>query len=225
MNILLIGATGQIGYALALILAKNDHHLRVLVRDKKKLPFPSNVDVLASQQFTVEAYKRALENVDSAIYAVGLPEQFTLCNDSFERVNYGLLTKFLKALEQSTVKRLVYISTYEVFSGVNNTIRESHSIADASQMTPYIQAMIKAYRLVTNYAAEHDLALTTIHPAAIYGGINTGDGITAYIEKLLKRQRLRMPIIINGLRIQVTIPPTGIAHIERRKDFLPGEIR
>ena len=177
MQILLIVATGQIGYALALILAKSENQLRVLVRNKKKLPFPNDVEVLASQQFTAEAYKRAFENVDLAIYGVGLPEQFTLSNDSFERVNYGLLTKFFRSLEQSMVKRLISISTYEVFSGVNNTIRESHSIAAASQMTPYFQAMIKAYRIVTEYAAEHDLALTTIHPAAVYGGMNTGNGI------------------------------------------------
>lgn len=198
MEILLLGATGQIGYSLALMLAKHEHHLRVLVRNRQKLPFPNNVELRESQQFTVEAYKRALEDVELAIYAIGLPEQFTLTKEIFERVNCGLLAKFLEAVEHSTVKHLVYLSTYEVFSSVNNTIRESYPIADASKMTPYFQAMTKAYQMVDAYAADHDLTLTTIHPAAVYGGINTGDGLTSYIEKLLKRQRLRIPMIIGG---------------------------
>ncbi len=86
MQILLIGATGQIGYALALILAKSDHHLRVLVRNKEKLPFPDDVEVFESQQFTVDAYKHALEDVELAIYSVGLPEQFTLSKEIFELI-------------------------------------------------------------------------------------------------------------------------------------------
>ena len=37
--------------------------------------------------------------------------------------------------------------------------------------------------------------LTTIHPAAVYGGHNTGGGITDYMENLASRNWPRLPFI------------------------------
>lgn len=46
--------------------------------------------------------------------------------------------------------------------------------------------MIKAYRLVT------------IHPAAVYGGLNTGDGVTNYLDNLLNKRFWRVPFVFKG---------------------------
>lgn len=42
------------------------------------------------------------------------------------------------------------------------------------------------------------LQLTTIHPAAVYGGRNTGDGITNYLENLVRWNLLKMPANVAG---------------------------
>jgi len=75
------------------------------------------------------------------------------------------------------VRRLTYVSTYEVFEVIDNGIDETHPIADESEMTPYFQSMVRAYRIAVDFARAHDIQLTTIHPAAVYGGVNTGGGI------------------------------------------------
>ena len=67
--------------------------------------------------------------MDCVVYGVGLPEQFALDTGVFDRVNRGILTKFLSALEASTLRRLVYISTFEVFAPRDGVIRESHPVA------------------------------------------------------------------------------------------------
>ncbi len=169
-----------------------------MVRNKRKLAFPENVSVLESKAFTSDAFNHVLRDVECAIYAVGLPEQFSFDDQVFQRVNYGLFKIFLDALRQSAVRRLVYISTYEVFQPVAGVIRETHAIADQYGMTPYFQAMIQAYQLAIEFAEKMNLTLTTIHPAAVYGCLNTNDGFTNYIENLLNWRFWRIPVIIDG---------------------------
>jgi len=93
------------------------------------------------------------------------------------------------------VRRLTYISTYEVFEVADNLIDETHPIADESEMTPYFQSMVRAYRMAVDFARANNVTLTTIHPAAVYGGRNTGGGITDYMENLASRNWHRLPFI------------------------------
>jgi nucleoside-diphosphate-sugar epimerase len=106
-----------------------------------------------------------------------------------------MLRTFLAALQSSAVTRLTYISTYEVFEVVDGVIDETHPIADESHMTPYFQSMVRAYRIAADFARTSPIKVTTIHPAAVYGGINTGGGITDYIENLASRNWPRVPFI------------------------------
>jgi dihydroflavonol-4-reductase len=184
MKILLLGATGQIGYALTKVLAQTEHNVSVLVRSASGLLFPASVRVIEQQDFTSAALRAAMQDVDHVIFALGLPEQFLFDNSVFEKVNYELLATSLEAMRHSAVSRLTYISTYEVFGVINGTIRETHPVADDSRMTPYSRSKVRAYKLAVDFARQNGMQLTTIHPAAVFGGLNTGDGITGYMEKL-----------------------------------------
>jgi nucleoside-diphosphate-sugar epimerase len=195
MKILLLGATGQVGHALAAALSKAEHQVTALVRSAAAQKFPATVTVIEQSDFTLEGFKSALSNVNYVIYGIGLPEQFLFDNSVFEKVNCDLLRMFLSALQSSDVRRLTYISTYEVFEAIDNVIDETHPIADERKMTPYFQSMIRAYRTVVNFSRTNDIALTTIHPAAVYGGRNTGGGITDYVENLATRNWHRLPFI------------------------------
>ena len=198
MRILLIGATGQIGYSLAKALAQTTHHITVLVRDRTKRPFPETVRVFESCSLHLQAFRQALSGIDHVIYSVGLPEQYMPDTNVFERVNLDLLKTFLAEMANSGASALTYISTYEVFQAINGVIRESHPIASEIGFSPYFQSMIRAYRLVTDFAARHDIHLVTIHPAAVYGGLNTGEGFTNYIENLLHKRFWRVPFVFDG---------------------------
>ena len=197
MKVLLVGATGQIGCALTAALAASGHALTVLVRGARQ-GFPAGVRVLQAERFTPEVFADALQGMDIAIYGVGLPEQFAFDTGVFDRVNLDIFRAFLAALEKTPVRRLVYISTYEVFQAVEGQIRETHALTGLAGMSPYFQAMIKAYALAQAEAQRLGLRLTTIHPAAVYGGRNTGDGITNYLENLVRWNLLKMPANVAG---------------------------
>ena len=200
MQVLLIGATGQIGTALLHALTEASFDVRVLVRDKSRLSCSQEIDVLSQRPFSREVFGRALEGIDHVIYGVGRPEQFLFDPSGFRRVNYGLLRRFLPVLAQSSCERLTYISTYEVFEEREGKVRVSHPVAeDTRGMTPYFAAMAEAYRTALEFSKTHrSTRVTTIHPAAVYGGRNTGQGITDYIENLIRGQFWRVPFIIEG---------------------------
>lgn len=195
MRILLLGATGQIGRALTAALSQTEHQVSMVVRNASGQDFPKTITVMEHSEFTPDVFASALRDMDHVIYGVGLPEQFLFDNDVFEQVNCGMLRTFLSELRRSSVKQLTYISTYEVFETINGLIDETHPIADESTMTPYFQSMVRAYRIVVDFAQTSPIRVTTIHPAAVYGGINTGGGITDYIENLATRNWPRVPFI------------------------------
>lgn len=198
MRILLIGATGQIGYALTHALARSGHAVTILVRDTHGLPFPAGVRIHTAPVFTAEAFRRALAGADHVIYGVGLPEQFVFDPTVFERVNVGLLQTFLITLRETGPRSLTYISTFKVFAARDGLIRETHPLADDTTMTPYFRAMLRAYRLATGVANEAGITLTTIHPAAVYGGRDTGRGLTHYLDNLRRWRVWQVPAIVPG---------------------------
>ena len=195
MRILLLGATGQVGHALAWTLSEARHQLTIMVRKAAGQQLPEGATIIEQDEFTAESFRSALRGMDHVIYGIGLPEQFLFDDSVFEKVNCGMLRTFLGALQDSEVRRLTYISTYEVFEEIGGAIDETHPIADESQMTPYFQSMIRAYRIAVDFARTNDISLTTIHPAAVYGGRNTGGGITDYMENLVSRNWHRLPFI------------------------------
>ena len=195
MKILLLGATGQVGHALAGALSDAGHQLTALVRSAAAQKLPATVTMIEQREFTLDSFKSALRDMDNVIYGIGLPEQFLFDNSVFEKVNLDMLRIFLSALQGSGVRRLTYISTYEVFEAIDGDIDETHPIAEESKMTPYFQSMIRAYRAVANFSQTSDISVTTIHPAAVYGGQNTGGGITDYMENLATRNWHRLPFI------------------------------
>lgn len=197
-SILLVGATGQIGHALAQRLVREGAQLTVLVRRATPQRFAPSVRVIEAPVFTDAVFRDALQGQSMVVYGVGLPEQYTLDDQVFERVNVGVLRSFLQAFEASPVRRLVYISTYEVFAARDGLVRESHPLAEEAGLSAYFAAMLRAYRLVLARSAEAGIDLTTIHPAALYGGLNTSEGFTAAIESLLNHRLWRMPVVLPG---------------------------
>jgi dihydroflavonol-4-reductase len=198
MKILLIGATAQIGYSLVPALTAAGHALTVLTRTHSRLAFAAPVRQLRESEFTPAVFEQALQGVDVAVYCVGLPEQFTFDARVFEQVNLGLFKTFTQALQASRVRRLLYISTYEVFTAQRGQIRETHAQSNPSTQSPYFSAMTRAYQHALAFAQNAGVALTTIHPAAVYGGLNTGDGFTNVLENLIHWRLWKLPVVLPG---------------------------
>ena len=121
MRILLIGATGQIGYSLAKALSQTTHHITVLVRDRTKCLLPETVRVLESRALDPQAFRRAMSDIDHVIYSVGLPEQYMPDTSVFERINLGLFRVFLAEMAHSGPPNLTYIVGVGIWAYPNKT--------------------------------------------------------------------------------------------------------
>jgi dihydroflavonol-4-reductase len=198
VKILIIGATGQLGHALTQRLVESGHDITLLIRRSLKTAFAQPLRTIVEPVFDEQAFEKALQGIECVVYGVGLPEQFAFDRKIFERVNLGLLQSFLRAMARTTIRRLVYVSTYEVFGAVDGQIRETHAISGLEGLSPYFRAMTMAYREVNAFATQTKTKLTTIHPAAIYGGLNTGDGFTNVIENLINRRFWKLPVVLPG---------------------------
>lgn len=215
MHVLVVGATGQIGAALLAALADSRHGLpegvRVTALVRRRPPaIPSGegegrgtspVAFIEAPTFTEDHFARALEGTTHVVYGVGLPEQFSYDPALFDRVNLGLLPPFLRALGRHAggtgAPRLTYISTYEVFESRGGVIREDHPVTrPEDHASAYFGAMTRAYRLVLDETARMGLPLTSIHPAAVYGGLDTGYGVTHFLLNLLRRRYAELPCIV-----------------------------
>ena len=197
MHILILGATGQIGYELSRVLSK-EHTITIMIRgNRKNLAFPDAATLIESASYDEEAMREALEHSDLVVYALGTPAQWLPDRNDFHVNNFLLLKRFLDVLIGTGVRTMVYISTYELFKSIDGYIRESHPLTDAP-LHPYYESMLKSYVLMKEYEKRYDLQVITMHPSAVYGGLNTGYGFTNYLCNLKDRRHRQVPFLVGG---------------------------
>jgi len=170
----------------------------VLTRRTNSLTFSANVTVRPYDEFSAEPCRQTLHDADHVIYSIGIPAQFVFDEKLFERTNCELLWAFLQEFKRAGGKNLTYISTYEVFEEIDGIIRESHPIAQESSMTPYFRSMTRAYRECSNSREGMISRSRRFTQQQFYGGLNTGYGLTNYIENLRNRRFWAAPLIIDG---------------------------
>jgi len=193
---LVLGATGQIGHALATAFSAYGP-VRILARNRPPEPFPSGIATEIRPVLDEAAFAAALQGCRTAVYALGSPNQWASDPAWFERNNVGLLNTFLRALERSTVRDLIYISTFEIFRPQEGIVREANGLTDAA-LPPSFAAMRKAYDAVKEAEKRLGLRVVTLHPAAVFGGLDTANGFTSYLLSLARRMIWKSPAVVPG---------------------------
>ncbi|MBL8992374.1 MAG: NAD-dependent epimerase/dehydratase family protein, partial [Spirochaetia bacterium] len=182
-----------IGYPTSLALQEAGYSLRLLVRNKNPV-FPETAEIAEKKTFSQEVFSEALEGMDAAFYSLGLPEQWLADPGKFKTTNFDLLKIFLDSWVKSGVRKLIFVSTYEVFAPIVEKIREDHPLF-LHHASTYFKVMTLAYLMVKEFTQKHGLKLITIHPAAVYGGPNTGRGATDFLLNAKNRNILKLPAL------------------------------
>ncbi|RKH94569.1 SDR family NAD(P)-dependent oxidoreductase [Corallococcus sp. AB038B] len=89
MNVLVTGATGLIGNAIAHRLVKQGASVRALVRDPARAAklLPSSVQLVPGDVTSPGTLPAALHDVEFVFHAAGMPEQWHRDDSIFDRVN------------------------------------------------------------------------------------------------------------------------------------------
>lgn len=117
-TVLVTGATGTVGNAVAAQLAAAGAEVRALVRDVERARplLPDGVTPILGDVTDSASITAAVAGCERVFHAAGLPEQWCLDAEDFRRVNVGGTANVVEACLAHGVARLVYTSTIDVFA-------------------------------------------------------------------------------------------------------------
>jgi len=196
VTVLIIGATGQVGNAIARRLAGDEADVRALVRSPERARvLPEGVRAVSGDVTDAASLRAALDGCDTVYHAAGIPEQWRKDPGEFARVNVDGTRNVVEAALAANVERFVYTSTDDVLVGAPGAEFDESVVNPNPGVTPYQRSKQEADRIVTA-ALERGLPAVFLHPAGVYGPAPfLVKGLNDVLMQLAKR---KVPALLPG---------------------------
>jgi dihydroflavonol-4-reductase len=169
MQVLVTGATGKIGHAIASALLDRGDQVRALVRDPKSAAsvLPAGVEPLLGDATDPSSLAIAVEGCELVFNSMGMPEQWVRDEAIFDQVNAVGSAEMAKAAERAGVRRFIHTSTHDVFHADTGDRFDETMLADYPKGTAYERSKQHAEELVL---AERDgMEVVILNPSGVYG--------------------------------------------------------
>jgi nucleoside-diphosphate-sugar epimerase len=169
MRVLVTGATGKVGYAIASALLERGDHVRVLVRDPKRAAslLPAGLEPVTGDATDPDSLEAAVDGVELVFNSMGMPEQWVRDEEIFDRVNAQGSGHLAAAAKRAGVRRFIHTSTHDVFHAETGGSFDETMLADYPKGTAYERSKQHAETLVL---AERDgMEVVVLNPSGVYG--------------------------------------------------------
>jgi dihydroflavonol-4-reductase len=169
MKVLVTGATGKIGHAIASALIDRGDQVRALVRDPTRAAgvLPAAVEPRRGDATDAESLSAAVEDCELVFNAMGMPEQWVKDEGIFDRVNAQGSGALAAAAKRAGARRFIHTSTHDVFHADSGEPFDETTLADYPKGTAYERSKQHAEQLVL---AERDgMEVVILNPAGVYG--------------------------------------------------------
>ncbi|MDZ7662819.1 SDR family oxidoreductase [Thiohalophilus sp.] len=172
-SILLTGATGFIGKALAgKILEQNSHSLVAVVRNNNRVDFPSSVKLAHVADIALKSdWSSALSGMDIVIH---LAARAHVINDNgnnslseLRRVNIDGTLNLARQAAAAGVKRFVFLSSIGVNG--NSNIKPFTEADSPGPVEPYAQSKLEAEEALQQLSTKTGMEIVIIRPPLVYG--------------------------------------------------------
>jgi nucleoside-diphosphate-sugar epimerase len=169
MRVLVTGATGKVGHAIASALLERGEQVRAVVRDPKRAAalLPASVEPIQGDATDPKSLVAAVEGCELVFNAMGMPEQWVKDEGIFDRVNALGSGSLAGAAKRAGVRRFIHTSTHDVFHAHSGDRFDETTLADYPKGTAYERSKQHAEELVL---AERDgMEVVILNPAGVYG--------------------------------------------------------
>lgn len=222
MRVLLTGATGKIGNAVASRLLARGEHVVALARDPTRAAdlLDERVEIARGDVTDPESLRFAAAGVEAVVNCMGIFEQWSAEPERFNRVNAEGARNVATAAREAGARRIVHTSTFDVFDAPAGGTVSEEQLADYEKGTPYERSKQLAERLVLA-EAEQGIEAVLVNPAGIIGpGPWAEAGWDALLRDLL---RGRLPAVPPGGLSLTWVEDAAAAHVAALDRGRPGE--
>ena len=167
MKIAVTGGTGFIGSQLVKYLVSEGHEIKVLVRktSNTKILKRLNVKLVIGDIRDRESVETLVNDVE-VVYHVAA-QVYKGSKDEFWSVNLHGTENMLKACLNKSINKFVHVSSVGVTGNVKTP--PSNESDPYNPTFPYDRSKCEAEKLVLRYHLEHEMPVTIVRPAAVYG--------------------------------------------------------
>lgn len=222
MRVLVTGATGKVGNAVARRLVERGDRVVALVRDptRAREVLPADVELARGEVTDPDSVRAAAEGIEAAFNCMGLFEQWVPDPRTLDRVNAEGARTVIAAAREAGARRAVHTSTFDVFhAGAGGTVSEER-VADYPKGTVYERSKQRAEELVLA-EAEAGLEVVIVNPSAVYGpGPWATAGLDSVLRDALRRRLLAVP---PGGMTLVHADDVAVGHLAALELGRPGE--
>ena len=222
MRLLVTGATGKVGHAVAARLTERGDEVVALVRDvaAARESLPPGVEAVAGDVTDPPSVHRACEGIEGVFNCMGIYEQWLSDPGRFEAVNaQGALT-VIAAARQAGARRAVHTSTFDVFHAEGGGTLDETMLADYPKGTAYERSKQHAEELVLG-EARAGIEVVIVNPAGVYGpGPWAASGLDSAIRDAIRR---RLPGVPPGGMTLAHVDDVAAGHLAAFERGAPGE--
>jgi dihydroflavonol-4-reductase len=222
VRVLVTGATGKVGNAVARRLVVRGDEVVALVRDLHKARdlLPAQVELAPGDVTDQAAVREAASGADGVFNCMGIYEQWVRRARVFEEVNAVGALNVIAASRQAGARRAVHTSTFDVFEAERGEIVREDRVADYPKGTAYERSKQRAEELVLG-EARHGIEVVIVNPSAVYG---PGPWASAGVDRVVRDAiRSRLPAVPPGGMTLAFVDDVAEAHLAAFDRGRPGE--
>lgn len=202
MRILITGATGFIGGALAADLASAPtHHVRIAVRNpNRRADAPQHVELVTVGDLTPQTdWRTGLSDVDVVIHCAA---RVHVMNETaldplaeFRRVNVEGTLNLAQQAQEAGVKRFIFISSIKVNGEETSSKQPFHADDAPAPADPYGISKFEAEQALMRLSSQGTMELVIVRPVLVYG-----PGVKANFQSMMRWLRKGIPLPLGGIR-------------------------
>jgi len=197
MKIAITGATGRIGNVLVRRLVEEGHELRVLVRRESRSLAGLPLQQVQGDVLDSAALAELARGCEMLFHLAALISIQGGMNGLVRRTNMDGTRKVLEISLQEGVRRVVYFSTFHVFSEIpaDESLDETRPLAFRHRMA-YTQTKAEALDFALRFSRENDLEIVALCPTGVLGPFDYEPSPSG--RMLLDFYNRKIPMLVPG---------------------------